>query len=451
MSEKLRCILLLAVLILWGCVPQQPLASGQTVVGPTLQSTVVVTATTSDWPGSTSPAVWPTSVSPTTVPPSPIPGCPVAGNPPPPSAPADESQLATVLGEYLDAGASLEALEQVLFGWLGSKTPAALESRQPGGHLVWQVDLTGDGVSETVAIPDFPLYSPRHGDLLIWQCRGGRMQLLFSAKASNGGDWAFYQVQRVGDTNHDGQPELFFDSVNVTMMYPTVRLYVIEWDGTAFLQRAPGFPELVGDVTFDFTDEGIAVDPGWYGLSGAGMPRDYYQRWAWQGRVLTMTEEVYGPPTARIHYLYDGDDALMGGNAVAATVSYQEAISRTDLPTGIVTESRSDSERVLLAFARFKLMTAYAVSQDDANLAAIYQELQAGVSEESEAHVYVAMAKAFWEAYQAGRGNREACVAAITVATANDSAVQLLYAGYAKFAGYVSTRYEKPEDLCRVP
>ncbi len=96
-------------------------------------------------------------------------------------------------------------------------------------------------------------------------------------------------------------------------------------------------------------------------------------------------------------------------------------------------------------------MVAYALSADDTHLEAVYQELRASVPEKSGAYVYVAMAQAFWEVYQAGQGVEDACAAAVAVAADKDSAVKLLDAGYAKFAGYASTRYEKPEDLCRVP
>ncbi len=233
-------------------------------------------------------------------------------------------------------------------------------------------------------------------------------------------------------------------------MYGNIRLYAIEWDGTAFVQRASGFPEMV-NTSYQFTDDGVIADAGWYGLAGAGYSRDYYQRWTWVGQVLTMTVEVFGPPTARIFYLYDGDDALMRGNVITAVLNYQEAISRTDMPSGVTGSSGEYSQVPLETIAHFKLLTAYAVAGDEANLAAIYQELQGLVPETSNAYVYVKMAQAFWEAYQAGQGAREACAAAIAVATDDDMAVNLLYAGYARFAGYDNTRYEKPEDLCRVP
>ncbi len=333
MSKALSCTMLLIALILLSCRLQQVPVSTQAVVEPTaLQSVVLSTpklgASPSDVP---EPTVWPTLTPQPTAPSTPIPGCPALGDPSPPNVPADESQFVPVLEDYLNAGASLEALDQLLFDSQGRPNANVLEWRQPGSHLAWQVDLTGDNIPETMAIVDSPSLPPRQGDFLIWQCQNGQMQLLFSARASSEVDWGFYQVLQVEDANSDGQPELVFDSVDASRMYTLVRLYVVEWDGTAFLQRAPGFPALVS-ATFQFTDQDVIVSPGWYGSSGAGIKRDYSQRWTWQGPVLTMTEELFGPPTARIQYLYDGDDALMGGNVATATVDYQEAISRTDLP-----------------------------------------------------------------------------------------------------------------------
>ncbi len=401
----------------------------------------------------------PPTLTPTPLPsvsPTPIPGCPTWEDPAPPEQPTDISEFVSVLGAYLDAGASTEALDQLLRKWGGGPNGSYLSRRQYDGHMAWMVDLTGDGLPEMIAMADItPLNGSRHGDLLIWQCRNGRMELLFSAVAafSLPGDIPSlnrYQVLLVGDANHDGQPEVIFESVWPTVHEEMVRLYAIEWRNNAFVQRAPDFPEMP-NPRYTFSEQGVTAEAGWYGTTGAGISRDYTQHWMWVGSVLTMTQEVYGPPQAGIHYLYDGDDALGRGDVATAVANYQKAISPSRLGTGLLAGNASRAEQVLLAFSHFKLIVAYAVAGDETNMAATYQEMQEDVSESSDAHVYLVMAQAFWDAHQAGKGTRESCAAAIEVAAADDSAIHWLYAGYAKFAGYASTRYEKAEDLCRVP
>lgn len=345
-------------------------------------------------------------------------------------------------------GANIESLNHLMQEWAwqqaGSKHP-----------LAWQVDLTGDSIPETIAIADYTSSSsPRRGDLLIWQCRDGQMELLFSAtrELSFSGEepgLPYYRVLQIGDANHDDQPEVIFESSRQGIHANMVALYVIEWEEGKFVQRVSGFPEMP-DPIYNFSEQGITATAGWFGSVGAGVAREYSQRWVWAGPVLTISQEILGPPRARIQYLYDGDDALIRRDVATAIGNYQQAIGRTDLPAGILGLPISPKE-LLPAFARFKLMVAYAVAGDDDNLTMVYQELLASVPETSPAYIYVAMAQAFRESYRAGQGARYACAAATAVAAADDSAVRLLYAGYAKFAGYASTRYENPEDLCQVP
>ncbi len=458
MGKRVVGILLLLTCLLLSCGSQKPLASGPTVVEPTATRRALPTPrpTPTSFPrpihsATPFPTAWPTFTPLPTVLRTPVPGCPALGNPPTPLVPAKLTRVAEfagVLQAYLDAGASIEALDQLMREW------AHLTSLEGvyGGHMAWSEDLTGDGLPETIAVAyRASPTSPKRGDLLIWQCRDGKMELLFSAAAaiafSEQESWgAYYHVLQVGDLNRDGQPEVLFNSVRLAGNYGEKRLYAIEWDGTAFVQRAPGFPEMP-DTRYTLSDQGVIADSGTIASVGAGVWRHYEQHWTWQGQVLTMTKEVFGPPTARIQYLYDGDDALMRGDVATATVDYQEAISRTDLDTGLI----HATDKALAAFARFKLMVAYAVAEDDVNLEAAYQQLQASTPETSIGRIYVAMAQSFWEAHQAGQGVEDACAAAIAVAADDDSAVDLLYAGYAKFAGYASTRYERPGDLCRVP
>lgn len=467
MGTKSGWLLLLTFFVLSSCGAQEtpvPTATArpthQPTASPTRQHTMSPTRQPAASPTWTSiPTGWPTFTPLPLVERTPVPGCPAWGDPPRPPRTSDVAEFAGMLEEYLNAGARLESLDQLLREWAWLGTESSLEERQFEEHMAWQVDLTGDGVPETVAMVEYASSTcPAFGDLLIWRCRDGQMELLFSAYATldiaEGGGSPYYQVLRIGDLNRNGEVDVTFKSSRAGMHANMVRLFVMEWDGTAFVQRAPGFPEMPGpNFVFDEPRGAVIALPGWYGTVGAGIARHYHQYWmwrTWEGPDLTFVKEIYGLPTARIHYLYDGDETLICGNSVAAVSNYQQALNRTDLPTGL-TVYADRGEEILPAFARFKLMVAYAVGGDEAGFEETYQQLQAAVPEESLGYVYVLMAQAFRETYRAGEGVQQACEAATGVAEADHSPAFYLDAGYAEFAGYASTRYQEAEDLCRVP
>ncbi len=418
---------------------------------PTRQPTAAPTLRSVSSP---SPTPWPTLTPLPSMPHATIVGCPASGNPVAPARPTVdiESSFAGVLERYLNEGASIEALDGMLRDWAWIRDKSDVAERSYDGHMAWQADLTGDGRPETIAMAEYCSETcPCFGDLLIWQCREGQMELLFSASReitqTEGASSPYYQVLQIDDFNHDEYPEMLFRSSWQTMHANMVRLYAIEWDKAGFVQRIRGFPEMP-DPHYAFSDWDVYAIPGWFGSSGAGAPREYYQRWYWGPQSLNMVflAEFYGVPNARIQYLHDGDDALMKGNLVAAVSNYRQALDRTDLPPG------NHDAAVLEALARFKLVVAYALTGDEAKLAATYQELLDGVSVGSDERVFVEMAQAFRDEYQVGNDAQSACAAATAVAAANLSGtVGSLDAGWGEFDGYANTRYKEPADLCRVP
>ncbi len=400
------------------------------------------------------PLPWPTFTPLPTVPRTPVAGCPAPGNPPAPLRTSHLDEFAGLIESFLNAGGSMEVLDQTLRQWSWLTNEHGFEEHTYEGRMAWQVDLTGDGLLETMALANYCSNTcPCFGDLLIWQCRDGQMELLFSAAQAitltEGSASPYYQVLQIRDANEDDQPEVIFRSSWPTMHANMVRLHAVEWDGTGFVQRISGFPEMP-DTTFALNDLGVFAIPGWFSSRGAGIYREYYQVWRWEpweGPDLYFSTEVYGLQNARIQYLYDGDDALMREKLVAAISNYRQALDRTDLPTGLM----SEREETLLAVARFKLVVAYAMAEEGEKMEATYQELEAGAPRGSDDAVYPAMARAFLQAFQAGSGAHEACAAATAVLAGNRPALFDLDGGFARYGGFASTRYVEPEDLCRVP
>lgn len=439
-----RAIPGLVALVVIGCgVGQTPATPGHaspTAVPPTKEQGF-----------SPSPAVTagPTAPREPTAPPSVTPGlaapdvCPPVGNPEQPTRPEALEEYAPVLADFLTLGADAAALERTLLDWgvLASPEVPVLGGQQDPLQVL---DLTGDGVPEILAVvidPEAPFVAPP-GDLLIFYCWEAAVVRAFSAVELEGGSGLGYALLEIRDLNGNGLLDVAYVSMTCGAHTCYHELYIVEWDGVVFRNLIPDSGQLPYG-TFEIGDGQVRAEAAGVASAGAGIQRTYYQVWDWDGQLFAPTDGYWGPPVVRVHFLYDGDDALMRGDLATAIESYRGALLSTEMETGLFLPEAD--ETTLAAFARFKLLVAYAVAGDGAALAETYRALSAGVPEGSPGYVYLLMAQAFREEIQAGRAPEQACEAAVAVAAAHPEAVDSLYAGYA------NTMYNAPEDLCRVP
>jgi hypothetical protein len=98
---------------------------------------------------------------------------------------------------------------------------------------------------------------------------------------------------------------------------------------------------------------------------------------------------------------------------------------------------------VVRAYARFKLVVAFAATGDSGDARSQYDLLLAEHPQDTPGHAYTLLGQTFWDAFAAGETLRSACAAAVTLAESTPTLAEQLYAGYANPA------YE-PADLCRV-
>jgi hypothetical protein len=220
------------------------------------------------------------------------------------------------------------------------------------------------------------------------------------------------------------------------------RLYVLGWDGDGFVNYAADMPDYPYP-TFELRDRQIVVRAGAIASAGAGLQRTYEEVWRLDGQQFSQVERQVGPATARIHYVHDGDAALARGNYGAAVDHFQMGLDDTSLPTGLVWADESVAEIVLEAYARFKLMVAYAASGDMQSAASEYDALVDNHPEETPGYIYAVIGEAFWREFEATGAPRSACQAAVAVAEEKPEAAESLYSGYA------NPEYE-PTDLCRL-
>jgi tetratricopeptide (TPR) repeat protein len=145
-----------------------------------------------------------------------------------------------------------------------------------------------------------------------------------------------------------------------------------------------------------------------------------------------------------IHYIHDGDNALARGEYSEAIGHYQAALEDTSLPSGLFWQDEVQSKETVRAYARFKLMVAYAASGNAREAQNQLDLLGTEYPQESVGYPYAQMGQAFWREFETSGVPKLACAAAVSIAEADPSLAERLYAGYA------NPEYA-PQDLCRLP
>jgi hypothetical protein len=309
--------------------------------------------------------------------------------------------------------------------------------------------MTGDTDPEIVvaltdAAPESDLPWPP-GDVLIFQCQGGAVVPAFQGRLAvdQDPDVVGFSLRTVEDVNGTGRADVVYVAHACGAHTCWDRLFILEWDGAGFVNRVRDMGEYL-DAAFTLDDARVLVDVGVIGSVGAGYQRTYQEVWEWDGRRYALAEGVVGPPTALVHYIHAGDDALAGAEYGAAIGHYQAALDATSLPAGLSLETEEQGAATIEAYARFKLVVAYAASGDGRGAQTQYDLLIAEHPDGTPGYPYVLLAQAFWSAFLADDAPRSACDAVVALVESDPTLVERLYAGYA------NPEYE-PRDLCRLP
>lgn len=367
--------------------------------------------------------------------------CPRPGNPVAPSRPTLIEEYPSVLARYLSRGADPSEVERVLREW-GAVTHDS--------GSVESLDMTGDRVAELIVFlvdssPAGGAVRWPPGEVLIFQCEAGKVVPAFLGRLTDNEDWDWFSFhrQKLADVNENGLVDLVYVSRTCGAHTCFDRLYVIEWDGAAFVNRALGM-EAYPYPSFMVGEGQIRVHIGGIGSAGAGIQRSHEEVWTWDGKQYTLTEEITGEPLVLVQYVHDADEALARGGFSEAVEHYLVALDGAELESGLFLDSEEDGLAVIQAYALFKLVVSHAAVGDVATAETYYEQLREDHAGGAIGHVYVRLAEAFWTDFEASGNAFEACQEAVAAAEVKEASYDLLYAGYA------NPEYT-PERLCELP
>lgn len=384
--------------------------------------------------------------------------CPAAASPTLPDESPAFSRYSEVIVKYLSAGGAPTILEATLRNWKAIT--------DTGGLVRSDRDFTGDGVAEVFVVlldPQNSEYDPQPGDLYIFGCQEGAYRLLYqvgykpergapvvaSADDINGNyvNDLVYSVEACSDQGCEGQVSIIEWNITLGNFNPLLAndISVVE-------------PEVVvSDVDEDRLGE-VSVTTGIIRNPNAGPQRKVTNIYKWDGSLYGLSQIIKSPAGYRIHAIYDGDDALTGGNYEAATSSYKQAYTDENLKDW----QYPNEAQYLFSFARYRLMLAYVLRNNLDKAQAAHDELvtqyvpipptplpegqptpvptpYAGLLPGVE---FANMADLFWQNFSLNRDVPRACTLVINYARSNPRVLDALNS-----FGYANRQY-RAEDMC---
>lgn len=338
-------------------------------------------------------------------------------------------ELPMAIADFLNQGASPQALDEALYEADVAGVPAAVKVG----------DMTGDGKQEVVVavlqpLADNPLPG---GKLLIYVCHQGTYVLDYERDSGEGfGPPHLWYLQ---DLDADGDAELVVSEATCGAHTCFDEVQILAWEGGVFENRLEGSsldlpsPDVrLSDTDGDGVYELEVVSSGVNSV-GAGPQRQVSRVWQ---RVLesgrwVVGREVLGPAEYRIHVLHDAEAAARERDFEGALVLYQQVVDDATLAAW---GDPVEEQTTLGAYARYKMMALYLVVGQPDFAEAVLAALRADFPEGTAQHAYVALAQAYWEAFASG-GEGGACAAAMAYAEAHREQVLdplgLAHFGYA--------------------
>ncbi len=349
-------------------------------------------------------------------PPSPVPDLSLCPAPDPalamPEALPPPDLLDSTIITFLNAGGALPTLERALRGW-GVITAES-------GAVRADLDLTGEGVPEVI----LSYRSGDEGALLILGCVGGRVIDRYRAALTETPPI----ILSADDATVNGARDLFFIARTCRTADGACgyRAQMATWDaGRArfvnlisdplFSQDIPALEDADGDRIAEIVVRFTAT-----GDARTGPLRTGTTFWDWDGMSYRRALTRLDPPRYRIHVLHEADAAFEARLYEDAITLYLRA---ADVPS--LESWMPDDPDTLRAYALYRLLMTYAVSSDP-RAAGVITRLREAYPDPTFAPSYVALADAFWEAFQATRTPQAACAAARAAAETRLDAVGLL-------------------------
>lgn len=333
-----------------------------------------------------------------------------------PSRPDALAEFPATLARYLDAGAAPDTLPALLSAW--NALPLT-------GAAALSADVTGDAVSETLV----SLTDPISGEALLalYICQRGEVRALYTYRP--GPRYRLHLIA-VSDLTADDRAEVLFSEVTCGEAICWHALHAWAWNGTDFVERMSGgvpYPDPVYAVDAGRLSVGATVSETWR----TGPQRPHTTTLAWDGAAITPTGTLVGPARYRVHALFDGDAALVLGDAEAARVAYQRVLDDEELFAWDALFSSEEELRWLTALAHWRLLLLDAIQGDAGAARTRYERLQSAFDTVGAGYPVAQLAHDFWRSYQEQQALAYGCAAVARSEHARDVVDFLNSYGYA--------------------
>lgn len=377
--------------------------------------------------------------------------CPSPGDPTLPAQTPAFNRYAETIVQFLSAGGPATVLEARLRAW-GALTDF-------GGLVRADRDFTGDGVPEVLVVVLDPRNAefPFPGDLFVFGCEDGGYRLLYQAGANL--QRSAPLVVYADDMNGDALNDLVIVTQDCAEAICDTGVSIVAWSlalgsfsnlvNTAI--DAPAADVNVTDQDLDGILE-VVLTSGIIDSPGAGPQRVVTTVLCWDGEQYAIASQQPSASEYRIHVLHDGDDALLDGDYGTAVDLYQRAA--TD--DGLLAWQYPSEAAYLAAYARFKIMVAYAFNGDVSAAQNAHDALVSQYSSQPGDNgqptpvfllpggQFAEMTRLFWQDYALNRNPQLACQVVFGYTRANPASYDVLNS-----FGTANRTYA-PADLCPI-
>lgn len=225
---------------------------------------------------------------------------------------------------------------------------------------VRQSDLTGDGGLETIYVLNVarPDQVMPEGLLVVFSCQSGAVVQIYRYEAGEGNGLELITTE---DLTEDGVADLVFSQYTCGAHTCWHTPNVWSWQDHDFVNRMGG-PFQYPYPIYSLEDAQLVVSSAGQGSVGAGPQRMTTTTLAWDGSVITLTEESIAAPVYRYHAFLDGDRALSTGDATKAEALFRSVIEDDGLDQWGALVSAEDERLWLEALAWWRLMIVDALA-----------------------------------------------------------------------------------------
>lgn len=323
--------------------------------------------------------------------------------------PSSFEDLPQFIKDYLNAGNRPIKLNQLLRSWqFISDTVGGVEIRKGSTNKL---------VTVHVSTPN-PDFGSIQSIMIFAMNEEGKVQDIFIPYNSPTDPGVSFKLLSEVTVNFNDLPDMAYIDTDCGAHTCTDNLNVIEWNGQKFVDLIDGDLRLPHPTYLIELGQITAVS-GYVNSVGAGPQRAYTEIWKWNGKVITVTDKILGPPIARMHLVNDADAKLEQGDTSEAISNYKQAIEDQSLPSQFLNPNTDYKQEVVKAYATFKLFVAYTVLGQIGEAQKYLEQLVVNHSQDTEGNLFVILGQVFWDNYSQTNNAILACEAVVSKAKAN--------------------------------